>query len=400
MSRKKIKPNRQTVQKRSAQSTLVGFLTSDEAYEILCSDKYKRLSDCPEIITGCLKVAELVASMTIKLMSNTDKGDKRIVNELSRKIDIDPCKYMTRKQWMTVIVMNMLLYGKGNSVIWPHTANGLLQDLETVAADRVTINPLNRREYQILIDGIPHDPEDLIHIVYNPDEFYPFMGKGLTVSLRDVAERLAQAGATKNAFMKSKWKPPIIVKVDSLVDEFSSKEGRRKLLDEYIDTSEAGEPWVVPAGTVDIKEVRPLTLNDLAIHKGVEIDKRTAAAIIGCPPFLLGVGEYNRDAWNNFINTKIKSIAQDIEQKLTKGLIISPKWYLRFNIWSLLDYDIQQMASTFINLRKGGLVTGNEVRDRMYMEPLDGPGMDEPIILENYIPVDKLGDQKKLIQEE
>lgn len=200
--------------------------------------------------------------------------------------------------------------------------------------------------------------------------------------------------------MKSKWKPPIIVKVDSLVDEFSSKEGRRKLLDEYIDTSEAGEPWVVPAGTVDIKEVRPLTLNDLAIHKGVEIDKRTAAAIIGCPPFLLGVGEYNRDAWNNFINTKIKSIAQDIEQKLTKGLIISPKWYLRFNIWSLLDYDIQQMASTFIDLRKGGLVTGNEVRDRIYMEPLDGPGMDEPIILENYIPVDKLGDQKKLIQEE
>lgn len=182
MSRKKIKPNRQTVQKRSAQSTLVGFLTSDEAYEILCSDKYKRLSDCPEIITGCLKVAELVASMTIKLMANTDKGDKRIVNELSRKIDIDPCKYMTRKQWMTVIVMNMLLYGKGNSVIWPHTANGLLQDLETVAADRVTINPLNRREYQILIDGIPHDPEDLIHIVYNPDEYYPFMGKGLTVS--------------------------------------------------------------------------------------------------------------------------------------------------------------------------------------------------------------------------
>lgn len=269
-----------------------------------------------------------------------------------------------------------------------------------MAADRVTINPLNRREYQILIDGIPHDPEDLIHIVYNPDEYYPFMGKGLTVSLRDVAERLAQAGATKNAFMKSKWKPPIIVKVDSLVDEFSSKEGRRKLLDEYIDTSEAGEPWVVPAGTVDIKEVRPLTLNDLAIHKGVEIDKRTAAAIIGCPPFLLGVGEYNRDAWNNFINTKIKSIAQDIEQKLTKGLIISPKWYLRFNIWSLLDYDIQQMASTFIDLRKGGLVTGNEVRDRIYMEPLDGPGMDEPIILENYIPVDKLGDQKKLIQEE
>lgn len=397
MSKKRKKQN---VQQRSAPSSFVGFLTSDEAYEILCSDKYKKLSNCPEIITGCLRVAELVASMTIKLMANTDKGDVRIINELSRKIDIDPCKYMTRKQWMTVVVMNLLLYGEGNSIIWPHTENGLLQDLETVAADRVSFMPIGRRDYKILIDGVPHDPEDLIHITHNPDKYYPYMGKGLTVSLRDVAERLAQAGATKNAFMKSKWKPPIVVKVDSLVDEFSSPEGRRRLLDQYISTSEAGEPWVVPAGTVDIKEVRPLTLQDLAIHEGVEIDKRTAAAIIGCPPWLLGVGEYNREEWNNFINTKIKSIAQEIEQKLTKGLIISPKWYLRFNIWSLLDYDIQTMASTFSELRKSGIVIGNEVRDRLYMEPLDGPGMNEPIMLENYIPADKLGDQKKLIQEE
>ena len=397
MSKKRKKQN---VQQRSAPASFVGFLTSDEAYEILCSDKYKKLSNCPEIITGCLRVAELVASMTIKLMANTDKGDVRIINELSRKIDIDPCKYMTRKQWMTVVVMNLLLYGEGNSIIWPHTENGLLQDLETVAADRVSFMPIGRRDYQILIDGVPHDPEDLIHITHNPDRYYPYEGKGLTVSLRDVAERLAQAGATKNAFMKSKWKPPIVVKVDSLVDEFSSPEGRRRLLDQYISTSEAGEPWVVPAGTVDIKEVRPLTLQDLAIHEGVEIDKRTAAAIIGCPPWLLGVGEYNREEWNNFINTKIKSIAQEIEQKLTKGLIISPKWYLRFNIWSLLDYDIQTMASTFSELRKSGIVIGNEVRDRLYMEPLDGPGMNEPIMLENYIPADKLGDQKKLIQEE
>jgi hypothetical protein len=58
------------------------------------------------------------------------------------------------------------------------------------------------------------------------------------------------------------------------------------------------------------------------------------------------------------------------------------------------------MASTFSELRKSGIVIGNEVRDRLYMEPLDGPGMNEPIMLENYIPADKLGDQKKLIQEE
>lgn len=395
MSRK-----RRNKRSEPASKPAVGFLTTQTAYDILCSSQYTKLSNNPEIITGCLRIAELVASMTIKLMANTDKGDKRIINELSRKIDIEPAKHLTRKKWMTAIVMNLLLYGKGNSVVWPHTSGGLLEDLEVVAADRVSFRPVSRNDYRILIDGYEHNPEDLLHFTLNPDTYYPFLGKGMTVALKDLANRLAQASATKTAFMKSEWKPSIIVKVDSLTEEFSSPKGRQRLLDEYIKTSEVGEPWVVPAGIIDITEVKPLTLEDLAINESVEIDKRTAAALLGVPAWLLGVGEYNRDEWNNFINTRIRSICQEIEQELTRGLIYKPTWYLKFNIWSLLDYDLQTQASTFSELRKSGIVTGNEVRDRMGFEPIDGPGMNEIIMLENYVPADKLGDQKKLIQEE
>ena len=108
----------------------------------ICAAGYTRLSDCPEIVTACLRIAELIGSMTIYLMSNTNEGDVRIVNELSRMIDITPNGNMTRSQWMTAIVMNLLLYGSGNSVVVPHTYEGILRSMEPISASRVTFVPV------------------------------------------------------------------------------------------------------------------------------------------------------------------------------------------------------------------------------------------------------------------
>ena len=364
--------------------------------DIECSG-YVRLRDCPEIQTGCLKIAELIGSMTIHLMNNTENGDERIQNELSRMIDITPSANMTRMEWMTAVVMNLLLHGDGNSVVVPHTNAGILTDLEPISASRVQLRavPGSYRDYRVLIDGKAHDPSEVLHFSYNPDPVYLWLGRGVTVTLKDIARNLKQAQETENAFMKSEWKPSIIVKVDGLTEEFASPEGRARLLEGYVRPAHPGDPWMIPSEAFSVEQVRPLTLGDLAIRDTIELDKRTVASVLGVPPYLLGVGEFKRDEWNNFVQTKVRAIAMIIQQEMTRALILSPKWYLQLNFWSLMDYDLQQVSGILLAGADRGYVCGDEWRDRMHLPPA---GLKEYKVLENYIPYEDSGKQKKLVQ--
>ena len=388
------KLNKRDLSNIEKENKVAAFVLAD-LFDDCCASGYTRLSDNPEIQTACLRIAELIGSMTIYLMENGPDGDRRIINELSRKIDIEPNRNMTRIHWMTINVMNMLLNGKGNGICVPHTHEGNLESLEPISASRVTFQPVGNsyRDYRVLIDGIPKDPNNLLHFVYNPDETYVWMGKGVTVTLKDIANNLKQAQKTENAFMSSEWKPSIIVKVDALADEFATPAGRQKLLDSYVKPSQNGEPWLIPAEQFEVEQVRPLTLADLAIKDTVELDKKTVAAVIGVPAFLLGVGAFNREEWNSFIQTKVKAIALNIQQELTRCLIISPKWYIYLNYWSLMDYDLKAVSDILLAGSDRGFVCGDEWRDRMHLPPA---GLKEYKVLENYIPYDMSGDQGKL----
>lgn len=66
-----------------------------------------------------------------------------------------------------------------------------------------------------------------------------------------------------------------------MIDELVNEAGRDVILNKYISETGEGKPWVVPADLlVKVEQLKPLSLNDLALNDAMQLDKRTVAAII------------------------------------------------------------------------------------------------------------------------
>ena len=383
-----------TARDEPAQKRSLVWMADQNSWKSLECKGYVPLSQNPEVCTAVDTIARLIGSMTIHLMRNTSAGDVRVIDELAKKVDINPNQNLTRSEFVRWIVRTMMLDGDGNAVVYPKTRAGYLKDLIPIPAAYTAFVPDGEYGYKIMISGQEYKPDRLLHFRCNPGRFYPWLGEGYRLTLADVAQNLRQAAATEKGFMSSEYKPSLIIKVDALVDEFSSPDGRDKLLESYCRAGQAGEPWLIPAQQFDVQQVKPLTLSDLALADFVKLDKQTVASILGIPSFVLGVGDFSRDAWNSFVNTTIMPMAQNIQQELTQKLLISPDLYFRFNSWSLYSYSMTEMVEAGGQMVDRMALRRNEWRNWLGLPP--DPDMDDLLALENYVPADRLGDQAKL----
>lgn len=382
--------------KRQRESPVVMWLSGADAKDILVPQGYTPLSKNQDVLRCAYKIADLVSNMTIMLMENGDYGDIRIKDSLAMKIDVTPNRFMTRKNFILRIVMDLILYG--NAVAVPTIKDGLLDEITLLPADTLSFTK-TMAGYSIRCGAATLQYDEVLHFVLNPDPDKPYMGLGYQPMIKETVFNLLQSNATKTGFLKSKWKPSMVISVNSDVMELTDTESRKKILGSYTDTTEAGEPWLIPAGQIDVKTIQPLTLADLAIQDGITLDMKSLATAIGIPPFMVGAAAFNKDEYNNFISTTIMSFGNIIQQEFTRKIIYSPKRYFKLNPKSLLQYNITEKVNFVKEMVGGGMMNRNEARGEFDYSPVDDEGMNTYTVLENYLEVKDLGKQKKLLQE-
>lgn len=373
--------------KRSASP--IGTITLNQQ-GVITPTGYHNIMEAPEVAAGVWIIADLVASMPVHLMENRKNGDVRICDRLSRKVDITPWQMGTRQLWMQWIASQLV--STGAAVCIPVTVGTEIYDMPP-APGAYSYRLPGDTGYRIRYRGTDYDPDNVLHFRLRPDPEQPWNGLGPELQLQQVVDSIIQTGITKTAYMSSEYKPPVVIAVNSDSD-LADETTRNKFITKYLKRKDPSAPLIIPADLMNISQVKPLSLTDLAIRDGVELDRRTVASILNMPAFLLGVGSFNKDEFNSFISTRIMPIAKCIEQELTKKLIINENRYFILNARSLYAYSITELANIAQNWRAVGLMTGNEGRNWLKLPPLEG--LDELVMLENFIPTDRLGDQKKL----
>lgn len=386
---------------------------------------WNKLARRPEVVAAVDKIANLIASQTIKIMENTKDeegrklGDNVVINGLSAKLDQSPNSYMTRHAFLKNLIYTLYLEGDGNAIVIPELQKGnltkYLEDVKNgkenyienlipvepykVSFYRTDNNSKIKTPYYIQINNKIFLPNDVLHFRIGADPNFIYKGCGPRVALSETMKNLGRIDSIQKEYLTNAYFPSFIVKWGgNVADKAGIGERLDKLFSNWNKNKKPGDLLNIPIMNADIEQVKPMSLNDLAIRDGKELSNKTVAAILGVPlSFIDGSLTFNKDEYNQFIKSTIVPLSQMISQELTNKLIINRNQYIKLDYAKLYKYDAAEIAM-YKNLVTTGAITRNELRDKIGMEPSDKKGMNDLIALENYIPVDKLGEQKKLLQ--
>lgn len=331
-------------------------------------------------VYSCVKVlAESIATMPVNLYSVSKTGtNERLYNKQDRLVSIAPSEGQTAAEMWSYVATCLALHG--NAYLYmTRTAGGRVVELLPVSPSCVSINiDGNQISYTVTIGEAANQRvlrltnNELLHFKgltldgytgISPISYNHALIAGEKASV-DYGNRIISEGAT----------PHGVLETEGVLSDEAFENLRDSWKGAHGGDNNGNRVALLESGVT----YKPISLSPVQIGllDGRKYSRTEIAGIYRVPPHM--IGEMSQATYSNiadqsksFYRYTLAPWLTAIEQRLNHSLA-GPGQLYRFDVDGLLRPSLQDEATSYKSLIETGILSPNEVRERMGLGPREG----------------------------
>ncbi len=345
-------------------------------------------------------IAETVAGMPLyPYMLRKGKWVEDTTDELFALLQMRPNPHMTHIDFWEAVIFNLVLRGNGYAMI---IRNSLGQPIALYPLAAAQVRPIVLKDgtgwYLFTLDGeeTMFAEEDILHFrIFGNGRvgLSPMQYGAMSMGIAAASDQFA------GAFFKRGGKPGGVLRIDRILTPKQREEVRASFKEVHEGPDNAHKLFVLEAG-MQYQQVQ-LAPEDLQMIETRAFSVKDVARFFGVPGFLLNASEGSSN-WGTgieqqmlgFYNLTIRPYTVRIAATLRAKLIPLEQQRRRkvaYDFDELLAVDMRAKAEYYSKLVANGIMTRNEVRDRLLLEPHVDERADALTVQSAMVPLDRMG---------
>ena len=348
------------------------FISQDEGMVLGSTENVRNYTAAYEQFEVVNRAVNLVVDDVAEI--KVDVGDKLALQSIQKNIrrsrvdlllNLEPNPFQDINTFKRNLVIDLLM--DGNIFVYfdgAHLYQLPAKNVEIETSERSYINAF-------IYDGkLSYSPEEIIHIKENSFES---MYRGVP-RLKPAWERMQLLGSMKNFqknFFKNGAVPGLVLKSPNTLSEKIKERMLAAWRSRYNPNAGGHRPLILDGG-LEVENLNAVNFRELDFQQSIEENEKTILEAIGVPPILLNSGN-NANIRPNHRLYYLETVLP-IVRKMNFAFERYFGYDLQEDISNIpaLRPELQDEAAYYSTLVNGGVMSPNEARQALRLEPVEG----------------------------
>lgn len=348
------------------------FISQDEGMVLGSTENVRNYTAAYEQFEVVNRAVNLVVDDVAEI--KVDVGDKLALQSIQKNIrrsrvdlllNLEPNPFQDINTFKRNLVIDLLM--DGNIFVYfdgAHLYQLPAKNVEIETSERSYINAF-------IYDGkLSYSPEEIIHIKENSFES---MYRGVP-RLKPAWERMQLLGSMKNFqknFFKNGAVPGLVLKSPNTLSEKIKERMLAAWRSRYNPNAGGHRPLILDGG-LEVENLNAVNFRELDFQQSIEENEKTILEAIGVPPILLNSGN-NANIRPNHRLYYLETVLP-IVRKMNFAFERYFGYDLQEDISNIpaLRPELQDEAAYYSTLVNGGVISPNEARQALRLEPVEG----------------------------